>query len=229
MTLEPAGKEGLRDQLRERIATDPAWFLAPLLLETLAAEESARLGRRARSRSRRRALKALVFSAAEARAQAGRAVAPAGGRAGQAVGRRCAASCSARSGWRRRRSRRRWACPRWRRAPATRGLGSAVAFVRRAGSADYLRLGLEARGAGRFTGTLPSLLASDGEWDVEYYVEGHDGAGAVTCRAGDADTPLRFRRAGTVTVTVPPARRAGTCGQRWPSSPPARRRPASTS
>ena len=42
MTLEPAGKEGLRDQLRERIATDPAWFLEPLLLDTLAAEENAR-------------------------------------------------------------------------------------------------------------------------------------------------------------------------------------------
>src|SRR4051812_15050395 len=41
VTLEAAGKEGLRDQLRERIATDPAWFLEPLLLETLAAEESA--------------------------------------------------------------------------------------------------------------------------------------------------------------------------------------------
>ena len=42
---------------------------------------------------------------------------------------------------------------------ANPGLGSAVAFVRRKGSADFLRLGLEARGAGRFSGTLPSLLA----------------------------------------------------------------------
>ena len=85
-------------------------------------------------------------------------------------------------------------CPRWRRAPPIPGLGSAVAFVRRKGSADFLRLGLEARGAGRFTGALPSLLASDGDWDVEYYVEGHDGSGAVACRAGDAAAPLRFRR-----------------------------------
>ena len=70
--------------------------------------------------------------------------------------------------------------------------------MRRKGSADFLRLGLEARGAGRFSGALPSLLASDGEWDVEYYVEGHDAAGAIVCRAGDAGAPLRFRRAGTV-------------------------------
>src|SRR6185436_8109533 len=61
----------------------------------------------------------------------------------------------------------------------------------------------EARGGGRFSGALPSLLARDGDWDVEYYVEGHDGSGAVACRAGDAAAPLRFRRAGTVTVTVP--------------------------
>jgi hypothetical protein len=68
-----------------------------------------------------------------------------------------------------------------------------------------LRLGLEARGGGRFTGALPSLLAGDGEWDVEYYVEGRDGAGAVACHAGDATTPLRFRRAGAV-VTASPGR-----------------------
>jgi len=74
--------------------------------------------------------------------------------------------------------------------------------VRRKGSADFLRLGLEARGAGRFSGTLPSLLASDGEWDVEYYVEGRDATGAVTCRAGDAAAPLRFRRAGTGAIAA---------------------------
>src|SRR4029079_14977975 len=82
------------------------------------------------------------------------------------------------------------------------GLGSAVAFVRRKGSADFLRLGLEARGAGRFSGALPSLLASDGEWDVEYYVEGHDASGAVAWRAGDAPAPLRFRRAGSGPVAA---------------------------
>jgi len=79
-------------------------------------------------------------------------------------------------------------------------LGSAVAFVRRKGSADFLRLGLESRGGGRFSGALPSLLASDGDWDVEYYVEGRDASGAVACRAGDAAAPLRFRRAGAATA-----------------------------
>src|SRR4029079_5732621 len=80
------------------------------------------------------------------------------------------------------------------------GLASAVAFVRRKGSGDFLRLGLEPRGGGRFARTLSSLLAGDGEWDVEYYVEGHDAAGAVACRAGDATAPLRFPRAGSAAM-----------------------------
>ena len=100
VTLEPAGRDGLRDQLRERIAGDPAWFLEPLLLETLATEESARwivvLDRDRDSR----ALKALVYLGGGARAQARRAVAPARGRAGQAVrgGARAGAALAATGG-----------------------------------------------------------------------------------------------------------------------------------
>ena len=110
------------------------------------------------------------------------------------------------------------------------GLGAAVAYVRRKGSADYLRLGLEARGAGRFTGTLPSLLASDGDWDVEYYVEGHDGSGAVAGRAGDAGgaAALPARGDGDRDRPGEPVALVPVDGARR-SSPPARRRRASTS
>src|SRR6185436_18086999 len=65
VTLEPAAKDGLRDQLRDRIATDPAWFLEPLLLDTLAGGEDARWIVVIDRERGGRALKALVFSAAE--------------------------------------------------------------------------------------------------------------------------------------------------------------------
>ena len=228
VTLEPADRDGLRDQLRERIAGDPAWFLAPLLLETLATEERARwivvLDRDRDSR----ALKALVYSAAE---RALRPVEPSRLLEGELDKLSTAVRALVQ------RSQRLEAqavdtptgVPALEARAGDPGLGAAVAYVRRKGSADYLRLGLEARGAGRFTGALPPLLASDGDWDVEYYVEGHDGSGAVASRAGDAAAPLRFRRAGTVTVTVPASPSRWYVWTAARSSPPARRRPASTS
>ena len=202
VTLEPAGKEGLRDQLRDRIATDPAWFLEPLLLETLAAEENARwvvvLDRDAGARAQGAGL-----LGGRTRAEAGRAVAPAGRRAGQAVRRgarpRAAHAASGGAGDRHAAA----ACPRWRRAPAIRAWAarsrSCAARAARISCASAWRRA----GRGGSRATLPSLLASDGEWDVEYYVEGRDAhaARSPAARAMPA-APLRFRRAGTVTVAA---------------------------
>jgi hypothetical protein len=204
VTLQPADKNGLRDQLRDHIATDPVWFLEQLLLDTLAAEENARwIVVLDRDRGGR-ALKALVYSAAE---HALKPVEPS--RLLEAELDRLSAAVRALVQGAQRLEAQAIETPTGLPALEARAgdpsLGSAVAFVRRKGSVDYLRLGLEARGGGRFAGSLPSLLANDGEWDVEYYVEGHDAAGAVACRAGDAAAPLRFRRAGTI-VSSPPAR-----------------------
>ena len=204
VTLEAAGKDGLRDQLRERIAADPAWFLEPLLLDTLASEEGARWVVVLDRERGGRALKALVFSAAE---HALKPVEPSRLLEGE-IDKLAAAVRALVQGTQRMEAQAvetPAGLPALEARAGDPGLGTAVAFVRRKGSSDFLRLGLQARGGGRFSGALPSLLASDGEWDVEYYVEGHDTAGAIACRAGDASTPLRFRRTGTV-ASSPPAR-----------------------
>jgi hypothetical protein len=201
VALEPAGSDASRDQLRERIAADPAWFLEPRLLDTLAVEDGARWIV-VLDRDRGRALKVLVFSAAE---HALKPVEPS--RLLETELDRL--SAAVRGLVQRTQHLEAQAVDTPTGVPALEvraadpGLGSAVAFVRRKGSGDFLRLGLEARGAGRFSGTLPSLLASDGGWDVEYYVEGRDGSGAVACRAGDAAAPLHFRRLGAVTIAGP--------------------------
>jgi hypothetical protein len=202
LTLEPAGRDGLRDQLREHIATDPVWFLEELLLDTLATEEKARwIVVLDRDRGGR-ALKALVYSAAD---HALKPVEPS--RLLEAELDKLSAAVRALVQGTQRLEAQAVETPAGVPALEARAgdpsLGSAVAFVRRKGSGDFLRLGLEARGAGRFSAALPSLLAGDGEWDVEYYVEGHDAAGAVACRAGDAAAPLRFRRAGAVVTAAP--------------------------
>src|SRR5262245_39648318 len=204
VTLESVGSDGLRDQLRERLATDPAWYLEPRLLDMLAVEDKARWIV-VLDRDRGRALKALVFSAAE---HALKPVEPSRLLEGELD----KLSAAVRGLVERAQHLEAQAfetptgVPGLEARAADPGLGSAVAFVRRTGSTDYLRLGLEARGAGRFAGALPSLLASESGWDVEYYVEGRDGTGGVACRAGDAMTPLRFRRAATVTVVGGPER-----------------------
>jgi len=192
--LVPATKDGLRDQLRERIANDPAWFLEPLLLDTLAAEEDARWVV-ALDRDRGRGLKALVFSASE---HALKPLDPsrfleteidklsAAVRALVERGEKLEAQAVETPA----------GLPALEARASDPTLGTAVAFVRRKGSADFLKLGLSALGAGRFSAPLPPLLANDGAWDVEYYVEGRDGSGGVACQAGDAGAPLHFRRAG---------------------------------
>jgi hypothetical protein len=200
--LEPATRDGLRDQLRERIAADPAWFLEPLLLDTLAAEEDARWIV-VLDRDRGRGLKALVFSAAEHALkpiEPSRFVETELDKLSAAVRglvlrtqKLEAQAVETASG-----------LPAIEARAADPSLGNAVAFVRRKGSADFLRLGLAPLGAGRFSGPLPLLLANDGAWDVEYYVEAHDGGGAIACQAGDATAPLRFRRAGGAVPAGPP-------------------------
>jgi hypothetical protein len=202
VTLQPAGKDGLRDQLRERIAADPGWFLEPLLLDTLAAEESARWVVVLDREKGGRALKALVFSAAE---HALKPVEPS--RLLEAELDKL--SVAVRGLVQRTQHIEAQAVdtpagvPALEARAADPALSSAVAFVRRKGSADFLRISLESRGAGRFTAGLPSLLADDGGWDVEYYVEGRDAGGAVACRAGAAEAPLHFRRAAAVTIAGP--------------------------
>lgn len=199
IALQPATKDGLRDQLRDRIASDVAWFLEPVLLDMLATVEDARWIV-VLERDKGRGLKALVFSAAE---QALKPIEPsrfvdseldklsAAVRALVLRGQRLDASAiDTPSG-----------IPALEARAADPSLGSAVAFVRRAGSSDFLRLSMSSLGSGRFTGGLPPLLAEDGAWDVEYYVEGRDAAGAVACMAGDAAMPLRFRRPAGVGVS----------------------------
>ena len=197
--LQPATKDGLRDQLRDRIATDLAWFLEPVLLDMLATVEDARWIV-VLERDKGRGLKALVFSAAE---HALKPIEPARfvdselDKLSAAVrglvlrGQRLdAAAVDTPTG-----------IPALEARAADPGLASAVAFVRRAGGGDFLRLSMTSLGGGRFTGGLPPLLAEDGAWDVEYYVEGRDAGGSVACLAGDAATPLRFRRpAGVATA-----------------------------
>jgi len=204
VALQPATKDGLRDQLRDRIASDAAWFLEPVLLDMLATVEDARWIV-VLERDRGRGLKALVFSAAE---HALKPIEPARFIDGEldklsaAVrglvlrGQRLDASAiDTPSG-----------TPALEARAGDPGLGSAVAFVRRAGSRDYLRFGLVAAGGGRFIGGLPPLLADDGGWDVEYYVEGRDASGGVACTAGNAATPLRFRRPAGVVAGATSAR-----------------------
>ncbi len=198
VTLQPATKDGLRDQLRDRIASDVAWFLEPVLLDMLATVEDARWIV-VLERDKGRGLKALVFSAAEHALkpiEPSRFVDSELDKLSAAVrglvlrGQRLDASAiDTPSG-----------IPALEARAADPSLGSAVAFVRRAGSSDFLRLSMSSLGGGRFTGGLPPLLAEDGAWDVEYYVEGRDAAGAVACMAGDAETPLRFRRPAGVAV-----------------------------
>jgi hypothetical protein len=85
--------------------------------------------------------------------------------------------------------------------------------VRRSGGSDFLRLSLTAHGAGRFSASLPLLLADEGgAWDVEYYVEAYGGGGAVACRAGgsgagETAAPLRFRRSAGLAASAAAAAR----------------------
>ena len=144
--LEPAGKDGLRDQLRgTRIATDRpgSWSHC---CSTRWPPRTARAGfRGARSRSGPRAQGAGVLRG-RARAETRRAVAPARHRAGQAVrGRaRAGAAHAAHRG-----TGGRHAVGRARAGGARRhpGLGTAVAFVRRKGSGDFLPPGSARGGA----------------------------------------------------------------------------------
>lgn len=199
--LKPATRDGLRDQLRERLAADPAWFLETLLLETLAAEESARWIV-VLDRDRAGGLKPLAFSAA---ARALEPLEPARfleteiDKVSEAVRGLVlraqmleAQVVETPSG-----------IPALQVRSGDLGLGPAVAFIRRTGGGDFLPLSLSPISAGHFAGSLPLSLASDGAWDVEYYFEARDRNGALICHAGEAAAPLRFRR--TAAALAPPA------------------------
>ena len=186
------------------------------------------LDRRARSRPGPRAQGAGVLRRG-ARAEARRAVAPARHRARQAVGggARPRAARAAPGG-----AGRRYAegVPALEARAGDPGLGSAVAFVRRKGSADYPAarpggargravLGRAAVAARQRRRLGRRVLRRGARRQRRGRLPRGRRRGAAAFPAhGDGDR-RRARR----------ARRAGTCGRRSPSSPPARPRPASTS
>lgn len=200
--LQRSTHAGLRDQLRDRLASDSAWFLEPALLELLAAEAQSRWIV-ALERDRGGGLKAMVYSASE------RALKPLEppryleteidklSDAVQALVERAqrleAQIVETPTG-----------TPGLEVRAADPGL-SAAAFVRRGGEKDFERFALAARSPGRFSEALPLFFSREGTWDVEYYVEAYDAGGAIAGRAGDAKSPLRFRRAPAGVVARSPA------------------------
>ena len=148
VALQPATKDGLRDQLRDCIASDVAWFLEPVLADMLATVEDARWIV-VLERDKGRGLKALVFSAAE---HALKPIEPsrfidseldklsAAVRALVLRGQRLDASAiDTPSG-----------IPALEARAADPALASAAAFVRRAGGSDFLRLSMSSLGGGWF-------------------------------------------------------------------------------
>ncbi len=205
VALEEATREGLRDLLRERLGADPAWFLEPLLLKTLAREEEVGFIV-VLDRDRSGALNALVYSASEralkplepsryAEAELDK-LSAAVRELVSAAGRLDAQAVETATG-----------VPALEVRSADLELRGAAAFVRRAGQTRYERLALSPQGPGRFGASLPLSLAVEGRWDLEFYAEGSDRDGAMVNRAGDAAAPLRYRREpfGASVAVAPPA------------------------
>lgn len=192
--LAPATRDGLRDQLRERLAADPAWYLEPVLLETLATEEKARWIV-ALDRDRARGLKALVYSAAD---HALKPLEPsryveneldklsAAVRALVEEAQRLEAQVVETA----------TGVPAIEARAADLSLTRATAFARRGGEGPFEAVPLAPTAPGRFSKHLPTALTAEGVWDVEYYVEAYEPGGAVACRAGSPEAALRFKRAG---------------------------------
>lgn len=202
IALERATRGALRDQLRERLSADPSWFLEPVLLETLAAEEGARWIV-ALERDRGGGLKALVYSAA---ARALKPVEPSRYAEGEieklsaAVAQLVAAS-------------ERLAAKAVETAtgvPAVEARAGdpdavgAAAFVRRRGEARYERLALAPQEAGRFVAQLPLALSSEGRWDLEFFVEAYGREGGLAGHLGEAALPLRYQREPLAASAAPP-------------------------
>ncbi|MGC4122653.1 MAG: PEGA domain-containing protein [Myxococcales bacterium] len=195
--LEKATRDDLRDQLRERLTTDTSWFLEPVLLESLAAEEEARWVV-VLDRDRGGGLKALLYSAADRALKTlepSRLVETELDKLSAAV--RAVVASSLRldaqavdtpTG-----------IPALEARATDVSLRQATAFVRKPGEPGFQTLPLEQTSPGRFLKALPLSLGSEGSWDVEYYVEIYEADGTVACRAGEAGAVLRFKR------TAPPA------------------------
>ena len=202
IALEPATREELRDQLRERLSTDPSWFLEPLLLETLATEEGARWIV-VLDRDRAQGLKAIVYSAAE---HAIKPVEPSRYAESELdklsavvsdlvlVSQRLQAQVVETP----------TGVPALEARSADPELGGAAAFVRRVGEPRWDRLVLAQQAPGRFTVGLPISLAVDGGWDVEFYAEAYDRGGALSGRAGEAARPLNYHRAPLIAAVAGP-------------------------
>jgi hypothetical protein len=203
IALERATREALRDQLRERLSADPAWYLEPLLLETLAAEEGARWIV-ALERDRGGGLKALVYSAAE---RALRPIEPSRYADGEIdklsaviselikIAEKLAArAVETPTG-----------VPALEAQTADPDVASAAAFLRRPGEERYERLALTPRGDGRFAAALPLGLSSEGRWDLEFFVEAYDQQGSPSGRSGEAARPLRYQRGPLAAPAAAPA------------------------
>ena len=115
---------------------------------------------------------------------------------------RCAASCSARSGWRRRQSRRRRACPRWRRAPAIRRWAARSRSC--AARAARTSCASASRRAGRALFGDAAVAARQRRRMGRRVLRRGPRRRRARSRAAPATraAPLRFRRAGTVTVAA---------------------------
>lgn len=203
IALERATREALRDQLRERLSEDPSWFLEPLLMETLAAEEGARWIV-ALERDRGGGLQALLYSAAE---RALKPIEPSRYAEGEID--KLSAAVAELVHQAERLAARAVETPTGVPALEVRtadpDVASAAAFLRQQGGVLYERLALAPRGDGRFSAALPLGLSSGGRWDLEFFVEAYDQRGSPSGRSGDAARPLRYQREPLAASAAPPA------------------------
>ncbi|HEY3451837.1 MAG TPA: PEGA domain-containing protein [Myxococcales bacterium] len=200
--LEPATRDGLRDQLRERLGTDTSWFLEPVLLESLASEEEARWIV-ALDRDRGGGLKALLYSAAD------RALKPLEpSRLVETEIDKLSSTVRAVVEGSQRLEAQAVDTPTGIPALEARAtdtsLRQATAFVRKPGEPTFQPLPLELTAPGRFAKALPLALGTEGRWDVEYYVEAYEVGGAVASRAGEAGAVLHFKRTAPLAPAIDP-------------------------
>lgn len=83
----------------------------------------------------------------------------------------------------------------------------AVLMVRRKGARAWRTVELAARPEGRFAGSVPRAEVGDpaAALELEYYVEGYDANGTLVSRVGAPDEPLVYRRAAAPGAPVQPA------------------------
>jgi hypothetical protein len=195
-SLKPAGKGVLHDQLRERLQGDPRWFLDQALLDALAGE----LGVHwivTLEPGRGEALEVQLYSA---RQRAFRPLHPARYGAGELgeLGARVREQVGAAEGLEVK------VVDPLTRAPVVEARAGdpdtivrAALFVRAKGQRLYRSQPLKAEAGGRFAHAVPreALGPAGAALELEYYLEGYTGGGAVRSRVGTAEQPLRFTRA----------------------------------